>query len=109
MFSRSLFSSSILKSFNGYNSRSNRLFRFSSPYISTFSPRTMDFKLASELVDKEWNNTILSALSEYIKVPNQSPLFDAEILTNGLQEQAIKIVMDWVTAQVRFFIDILSP
>ncbi len=36
---------------------------------------------------------------DYIKVPNQSPLFDKEVLTNGYQDQAVKLVMDWVTAQ----------
>lgn len=60
----------------------------------------MDFKKSYDLVNQEWDNTILQTLSDYIKVPNQSPLFDPEVLTNGYQDEAIKIVMDWVTAQV---------
>ncbi len=59
----------------------------------------MNFDRAADLVNKEWDNTICESLSEYIKVPNQSPLFDDQWASNGLQEKAIKIVMDWVTSQ----------
>ena len=42
---------------------------------------------------------VLKTLEEYVKIPNQSPTFDFNILTNGHQEAAMKILVDWVNAQ----------
>ncbi len=41
----------------------------------------------------------IPALEEYIRIPNQSPNFDAEIHTNGLQEKAVAVIVNWATAQ----------
>lgn len=47
----------------------------------------------------EFDATILKTLSDYISIPNQSPMFDKEIHTNGLQEKAATLLMDWVKGQ----------
>jgi acetylornithine deacetylase/succinyl-diaminopimelate desuccinylase-like protein len=39
---------------------------------------------------------VLDTLCEYVKIPNLSPSFDSNILTNGLQEKAVKVMVDWV-------------
>jgi acetylornithine deacetylase/succinyl-diaminopimelate desuccinylase-like protein len=59
----------------------------------------MDFTSAAKFVHDEWNASILTALSKYIEIPNQSPLFDPEVLTNGYQDQAVDLMMKWVTSQ----------
>ena len=43
--------------------------------------------------------TAIPVIEEYIRVENQSPHFDPDCLTNGLQEKAIKLIMDWILAQ----------
>jgi acetylornithine deacetylase/succinyl-diaminopimelate desuccinylase-like protein len=50
-------------------------------------------------VDAEWEATVVPTLCDYIKVPNQSPEFDAEWATNGLMEEAMDILVKWVRAQ----------
>ncbi|EGC39547.1 hypothetical protein DICPUDRAFT_96518 [Dictyostelium purpureum] len=48
---------------------------------------------------KAWDEQIIPTLSKYIEIPNQSPLYDAEWATNGLTEQAIELLNNWVLAQ----------
>jgi acetylornithine deacetylase/succinyl-diaminopimelate desuccinylase-like protein len=50
-------------------------------------------------VDAEFEATVVPALSEYIRVPNQSPLFDAEWATNGLLDRAMDVLVQWVDKQ----------
>jgi len=59
----------------------------------------MDFKAAAEFVGAEWKASILTTMSKYIEIPNQSPLFDPEVLTNGYQDQAVELLMNWVKSQ----------
>ena len=42
---------------------------------------------------------VLEALMEYCRIPNMSPSFDPEVLTNGLQEKALKAMTSWLKAQ----------
>jgi acetylornithine deacetylase/succinyl-diaminopimelate desuccinylase-like protein len=39
---------------------------------------------------------ILKYLFDYVAVPNQSPQFDAQCLTNGLQEKAVAVLLQWI-------------
>ena len=43
--------------------------------------------------------TAIPALEEYIRIPNQSPGFDDDIHTNGLQEKAVAVILQWVLQQ----------
>ncbi|XP_010701567.1 peptidase m20/m25/m40 family-like protein [Leishmania panamensis] len=58
-----------------------------------------DWAQVRKTVESEWEETIVPAISAYIEVPNQSPQFDPEWATNGLQEKAFDILIDWVKAQ----------
>lgn len=42
---------------------------------------------------------MLKCISDYISIPNQSPQFDADCYTNGLQEKAVECLVDWVSKQ----------
>jgi acetylornithine deacetylase/succinyl-diaminopimelate desuccinylase-like protein len=46
-----------------------------------------------------WQNEIISELEEYIKIPNQSPLFDKEWNVNGLMGQAVDLIVSWIVRQ----------
>lgn len=50
-------------------------------------------------VNEEWDNSVIPVLSEYIRIPNVSPIFDAEWQTNGLIEKAAKLLMNWAKAR----------
>ena len=47
----------------------------------------------------KWDAEVVPLMSEYIKIPNQSPHFDPEYATNGLQEQAMRLLVDWAKKQ----------
>jgi acetylornithine deacetylase/succinyl-diaminopimelate desuccinylase-like protein len=65
----------------------------------TDTKREFDAKTVKSDVEKEFKETIIPSLIEYIKVPNQSPLFDKKIHENGLMQKAIGIMVDWVKSQ----------
>ena len=49
--------------------------------------------------DEHWNGSILKALEEFVRIPNRSPLFDAQWEANGHMERAIQLVASWCRAQ----------
>ena len=46
-----------------------------------------------------WDEEIIPTLQEYIRIPNESPLFDPEWKTHGYMEQAVTLVSDWIRRQ----------
>jgi acetylornithine deacetylase/succinyl-diaminopimelate desuccinylase-like protein len=46
-----------------------------------------------------WDEEILPTLQEYIRIPNESPLFDPEWKAHGYMEQAVTLVYDWIRRQ----------
>lgn len=42
---------------------------------------------------------ILATLKEYISIPNQSPGFDPDVLTNGHQDKAVSLLSQWAERQ----------
>eukprot|EP01084_Bolivina_argentea_P238309 400373_1 len=66
---------------------------------SLFCVNSFDPAFVINYIETSWNNDMENTLSEFIKVPNQSPDFDPEWNTNGLQEEALGILVNWVNAQ----------
>lgn len=58
-----------------------------------------NFAAVYDDIKKEWDSSIIPCLSDYIKVPSQSPHYDPEWATNGLQEEAMAVLMKWLDAQ----------
>eukprot|EP00128_Syssomonas_multiformis_P009203 Colp12_sorted_trinity150504_noHs@22188 len=52
-----------------------------------------------EFVENKWAESVISTLEDYIRIPNQSPLFDPEWATNGYQEKAVELLVNWAKAQ----------
>eukprot|EP00124_Ichthyophonus_hoferi_P003561 Ihof_evm2s314 gene=Ihof_evmTU2s314 len=50
-------------------------------------------------VDNVWDQTIVPTLEEYIRVPNQSPMFDPEWNTNGYMMKAVDVIVQWIKKQ----------
>jgi acetylornithine deacetylase/succinyl-diaminopimelate desuccinylase-like protein len=51
------------------------------------------------VVDAHWTSSIVPTLEQYIRIPNQSPLFDPEWKRNGHMHQAVALARQWVEAQ----------
>lgn len=50
---------------------------------------------ATHYINQCWDEHIIPALMDYIKIPNKSPQFDPEWETHGYMEQAVKLIADW--------------
>ena len=51
------------------------------------------------LVDDAWSSSVVPALEQYIRIPNQSPLFDPEWKKNGHMHRAVALAKEWVEQQ----------
>jgi len=51
------------------------------------------------LVDETWSSSIVPTLEEYIRIPNQSPLFDPDWKRNGHMHKAVALARAWVESQ----------
>ncbi|RNE99381.1 succinyl-diaminopimelate desuccinylase-like protein [Trypanosoma conorhini] len=60
---------------------------------------SVDWEAVKRSISEEWDKTVLPALSAYIAVPNQTPLFDPEWATNGLIMKAMNVMLEWVKGQ----------
>ena len=46
-----------------------------------------------------WEQEILPALQDYIRIPNESPLFDPDWQAHGHMQRAVALVADWIRRQ----------
>ncbi|MBV2209084.1 MAG: M20 family metallopeptidase [Thermomonas sp.] len=53
-----------------------------------------------DFVGAKWDNEIIPQLVEYIKIPNKSPMFDADWVKNGHMDRAVALMEGWAKAQV---------
>jgi len=53
----------------------------------------------AKFVDHAWDSSIIPKIEEYIRIPNQSPLFDAHWAENGYCDQAVDLLVNWVNSQ----------
>ncbi|NNF15938.1 MAG: M20/M25/M40 family metallo-hydrolase [Gammaproteobacteria bacterium] len=59
----------------------------------------VDARQLKQHVDSTWDSTIIPTLSEYIKIPNKSPLFDPDWEQHGYMDQAAELASTWCEAQ----------
>ncbi|MAG59131.1 MAG: peptidase M20 [Planctomycetes bacterium] len=59
----------------------------------------MDATAVTTLVNKTWDDTIVPTLTEYIKIPNKSPLFDPQWQENGHMDRAVELISGWCKEQ----------
>jgi acetylornithine deacetylase/succinyl-diaminopimelate desuccinylase-like protein len=57
------------------------------------------FPELADFLNTEFENSALPAIMEAIRIPSKSPNFDPDVLTNGLQEKVLQILLDWVATQ----------
>jgi acetylornithine deacetylase/succinyl-diaminopimelate desuccinylase-like protein len=56
-------------------------------------------KEIDSFVDQRWQGSILSTLSDYIKIPNKSPLFAPDWETQGHMQRAVALLANWCRQQ----------
>jgi acetylornithine deacetylase/succinyl-diaminopimelate desuccinylase-like protein len=54
---------------------------------------------AAAFSDRAWEQEILPALTEYIRIPNRSPGFDPDWVANGHMARAVELVAGWCRQQ----------
>jgi acetylornithine deacetylase/succinyl-diaminopimelate desuccinylase-like protein len=50
-------------------------------------------------VDSRWEDSILPTIQDYIRIPNQSPLFDPQWKQNGHMDKAVRLARNWAEQQ----------
>ena len=63
------------------------------------SAPAMNADQTRNLVDETWSSSIVPTLEQYIRIPNQSPLFDPEWKRNGHMHRAVALARAWVESQ----------
>ena len=61
--------------------------------MSLNTDRTLDY------VQKAWDGDIIPALTEYIRIPAKSPMYDAQWAEHGHLERAVTLITDWARAR----------
>jgi acetylornithine deacetylase/succinyl-diaminopimelate desuccinylase-like protein len=59
----------------------------------------MDSRQLTASIDDVWTRSAVPTLERYIRIPNQSPLFDPDWKRNGHMQQAVKLAREWVEQQ----------
>jgi acetylornithine deacetylase/succinyl-diaminopimelate desuccinylase-like protein len=55
----------------------------------------MNHQENKKFIDHIWDSSIIPTLQEYIRIPNKSPLFDANWKANGYMDKAVTLLADW--------------
>jgi acetylornithine deacetylase/succinyl-diaminopimelate desuccinylase-like protein len=59
----------------------------------------MESMKCQEFVDRVWDDSIVPALMEYIRIPNKSPMFDPAWQESGHMDRAMNLVERWCREQ----------
>lgn len=59
----------------------------------------MNTEQLSAFVANKWDEEIVPRLVDYIRIPNKSPMFDADWAAHGYMDQAVDLLAGWAKAQ----------
>jgi acetylornithine deacetylase/succinyl-diaminopimelate desuccinylase-like protein len=60
----------------------------------------MDTAAVARTVEALWDDEIVAQLTEYIRIPNQSPLFDPQWAEHGYMDAAVKLMETWARGKL---------
>jgi len=60
----------------------------------------MDASKLESFVGDIWNDEVVPQITEYIRIPNKSPLFDPQWVEHGYMEDAVKLMEAWARAKL---------
>src|ERR1044071_8310274 len=64
----------------------------------------MDFGQITSFMDHIWDDEIVPALTDYIKIPNKSPAFDPDWENNGYMEREVAMFTAWANIKLNSFL-----
>jgi acetylornithine deacetylase/succinyl-diaminopimelate desuccinylase-like protein len=59
----------------------------------------IDASAIERFVEAKWDQDIVDQLVEYIRIPNKSPMFDADWASHGYMDAAVRLMESWARAQ----------
>ena len=59
----------------------------------------LDKARADRFVNELWDDAIVPRLVDYIRIPNKSPMFDANWASHGYMDDAVRLMESWARAQ----------
>src|SRR5215216_4197347 len=59
----------------------------------------MDLLALRQFIDRQWHDSILERLQEYVRIPNKSPMFDPDWEAHGHIDAAVELMAKWCRAQ----------
>ncbi len=59
----------------------------------------MDTVKTDRFVSEAWDSDIVPQLVEYIRIPNKSPMFDADWQAHGYMDAAVEQLAGWAKRQ----------
>ena len=59
----------------------------------------MDFQRAAATTEERFRESIVPRLSDYIRIPNKSPAFDAQWQEHGHMDRAVELIAGWCREQ----------
>ncbi len=60
----------------------------------------MDLKSLQSFVGQIWDDEVVPQLVEYIKIPNKSPMFDAQWAEHGYMDDAVRLMETWARGKL---------
>src|SRR3954467_12702752 len=63
----------------------------------------MDFACATSFMDRIWDDEIVPVLTDYIRIPNESPAFDPDWEKHGHMEQVVAMFAAWAESKLKSF------
>ena len=63
----------------------------------------MDFEKTSSFMERIWDDEIIPTLTDYIRIPNKSPAFDADWEKHGHMEKVVTMFSAWAKAKLAAF------
>ena len=60
----------------------------------------MNFDRVTAFMEKIWEDEIIPVLTDYIRIPNKSPAFDADWEKHGHMEKAVTMFADWAKTKL---------
>ena len=62
-------------------------------------PTAIEPAAIQHFISKKWDHEIVPQLIEYIRIPNKSPMFDADWAQHGHMDAAVRLMEAWAKAQ----------
>ena len=66
---------------------------------SIFGAMTIDTERTRAFVQRAWDAEIIPALTDYIRIPAKSPMYDTKWAENGHIDRAVTLITDWARAR----------